>query len=75
MKKEIKLWKLWWMFIIHFLAIIGVSGLYINYIVPIEMSNTLHIVAAIIVAALTCIFMVNFILLLIRILKHINYLN
>lgn len=70
MKKGTKTWKLWWMLIVHVLAIIGITGLYAEYIVSRPVDSTIQLLATLALMAIVAVFITNFVKILIRILKR-----
>ena len=70
MKKGTKTWKLWWMLIVHVLAIIGITGLYAEYIVSRPVDSKIQVLATLALMSIVAVFITNFVKILIRILKR-----
>ena len=70
MKKGTRTWKLWWLFVMHILAIIGLTGIYSEYVVSIELNGFIQALATVVFITLLAVFIGNAIKLLTRILKR-----
>jgi ABC-type proline/glycine betaine transport system permease subunit len=70
MKKEIRTWKLWWLFVMHIFALIGLAGLYAEYIISVEVNGYIQALAAIVLITLLAVLIGNAVNLLTRILKR-----
>jgi len=70
MRKVTKTWKLWWMLGIYIFAIIGVVGLYSEYIINQEVNGYIQTLSTIVMLTIVGVFFSEFIKLLIKILKR-----
>jgi hypothetical protein len=70
MKKGTRTWKLWWMFGIHLLAMMGITGLYAEFVVNYEVNGFIQLVATVVLITSLAVLMSNAIKLLTRILKR-----
>lgn len=70
MKKGTKTWKLWWMLGIHLLAIMGVIGLYAEYIISQDVNGFIQLLSTVVMLTAVGVFISQFVKLLIRILKR-----
>tara|TARA_R110000868_G_scaffold36248_4_gene128784 strand:- start:4516 stop:4740 length:225 start_codon:yes stop_codon:yes gene_type:complete len=70
MRKVTKTWKLWWMLGVYVLAIIGIIGLYAEYIVNQEINGFIQLLSTVVMLTIVGVFFSEFIKLLIKILKR-----
>lgn len=70
MKKGIRTWKLWWLFFMHPLAMLGITGIYAEYVVNREVNGFIQLVATVVLITILAILITNAIKLLTRILKR-----
>lgn len=70
MRKGTKTWKLWWMLGIYLLAIMGVIGLYAEYIISQDVNGFIQLLSTVVMLTAVGVLMSKFIKLLIRILKR-----
>lgn len=70
MKKGTRTRVLWWFFAMHILAVIGLTGIYAEYVVSRELNGFIQLLATVVFITLLAVFIGNTIKLLTRILKR-----
>lgn len=70
MKKGTRTWKLWAMIFIYIMAMVGVVGVYAEYIISREINGFIQMLATIAIIALLAVFISKTVSLLTRILKR-----